>query len=199
MKKILIVLFIFAFDSGPLLYANTYEDIVKKANEFTRKGKILAEIDVLLKKRNLETMTPNEYSYLTTWAAIKLQEIGKCQQAIDELKKLDKSYLKKISGKDRLIRFTDKYRVIALCGGDASDLKYIIDNWKKYLPHSLYAEILSDYGKRLENDTGVNKDIIDATYYYGKSIGEVLAYRGRQYPMVPIQRAGEFLSVNHPA
>jgi len=110
--RVIFFFYIVSLSSGLCIYASTFDDIKKEANKFLSKGKILAEIDILLKKRNLETMTPNEYSYLTTRAAIKLQNIGKCQQAYDELKKLDDSYLKKIKNTDRLIRFTDKYRVV---------------------------------------------------------------------------------------
>ena len=36
-----------------------------------------------------------------------------------------------IQNNDRLVLMTHKHRIIALCGGDADNLKYIIDNWKK--------------------------------------------------------------------
>ena len=65
MKKILIILSIFALNGGLSLYASTYDDILEKANQFLYKGKFLSEIDTLLKMRDLEKMTLNEYAKFT--------------------------------------------------------------------------------------------------------------------------------------
>ena len=65
LKKIFIILSIFALYGGLSLYASTFDSTLKKANILGRAGKFIAEIDTLLKMRNLNTMTLDEYAEIT--------------------------------------------------------------------------------------------------------------------------------------
>ena len=69
MKKILIILSIIALNGGPSIYASTYQGVLKEANNLGSSGKILAEIDFLLKMRNLNTMTLDQYALFFNYLA----------------------------------------------------------------------------------------------------------------------------------
>ena len=197
MKKILIILSIFALNGGLSLYASTYDDILEKANQFLYKGKFLSEIDTLLKMRDLEKMTLNEYAKLTIWAAFRLQQIWKCRKAADEIQILFDLDLDKIKKKShRLTRYTDALRIYALCGYNEY-LKPVIDNYKYHIPYVSYANVLNDYGKSLENNLKVNVTHVEPAYYYARALGEMLSYKNPQRPFKIITNNTRFLDVNY--
>ena len=178
MKKILIILSIIALNGGPSIYASTYQGVLKEANNLGSSGKILAEIDFLLKMRNLNTMTLDQYALLTIQAAWNLQKIGDCTRSLDEVKKLDALDLTRINNDlYEIYHFAQMRQIITLCDSEFKPyLKEYIDNLKWRMPAWMYAESLANYGKRLVLDQGYTNNH-EAIYYYSRAIGEVLANR----------------------
>ena len=68
--------------------AETYKAVSKKAEKLQREGKFLSTIDLLLKMRNLDSMSIDKYAELTLWAARLLQQIGECTRSLDEVGKV---------------------------------------------------------------------------------------------------------------